>query len=285
MRILPLSFSLITIFSLSACVHVNVEENQMIRPDRLTNYKRTQVFTTATLNQLLPKASLKEEFIEITPELKLAGLSMVQADAKVTVLYFGGNLSHVDDSAKFLSRTVGSCPLNFSSFDYRGYGRTAGEPSVDTLKDDALRIYDYVRAQNKGPLVVHGHSLGSFMAGYIAQNRQIDALILETTATTVNAMIQAKTPWYAAPFIKVDVAAGLQAVDNARAISQFRGKSLVISAEKDTQTPHELGRQVFDAIPSADKRYFLVPDAGHSGLLARENVKNIYCDFIKTAAN
>lgn len=277
-----LIWSICCLLLLSACKNIVIDESAFIRPDSVVPYHPKTRFDETVLEKLLHQATLKEEIISVNAELALKGLSVQQTGAAVTVLYFGGNRSHIDDAAATLSKTVGSCPIHFTMFDYRGYGRTNGHPTVDNLKDDALRIYDKVRAQTKGPLIIHGHSLGSFMTGYIAQHRPVDGIILETTATNVRDIMRLRTPWYARPFIQASFAPSLLEIDNAKAVSAFTGKSLILSAENDQTTPAELGRQVFDAISNPKKQYMLVAGAGHNEVLQHQEVQRSYCHFVQS---
>ncbi len=275
-------FSLCIILSLSACKSVIIEESQFIRPDSIAPYQSKGKFDDQALAKLLPNASLKEEQIAIDSQVQLNGFSVKQTPASVTVLYFGGNRSHIDDAAKVISRSVGSCPINFTMFDYRGYGRTNGNPNVINLEEDALRIYDYVKANTSGRLIIHGHSLGSFMTAYVAQHRPVDGIILETTATKVSDILRLRTPWYVKPFIRFEIVPSLQAIDNTNALAQYKGKSLVISAENDQTTPPELGLAVFQAIPAKEKQHLFVKDAGHNNLLDKKEVQTSYCEFVQS---
>lgn len=93
--------------SLVACKSVKVEESMFIRPDSVVPYQMKAAFDVDALQKILPQAALTEESIAVEPTLRLQGLSVKQPQAKVTVLYFGGNRSHIDDMAGILSRQVG----------------------------------------------------------------------------------------------------------------------------------------------------------------------------------
>jgi pimeloyl-ACP methyl ester carboxylesterase len=267
---------------LSACKSVVVEESQFIRPDTIAPYQSKGKFDNEALAKLISNAALKDESITVDPLLQLNGFSVKQTPAAVTVLYFGGNRSHIDDAAKIIGRHVGGCPINFTMFDYRGYGRTKGNPNVSNLKEDALRIYDYVKANTTGTLIIHGHSLGSFMTAYVAQQRQVDGIILETTATSVKDILRLRTPWYIKPFIQFKIVPSLQEIDNTNALAQYQGKSLVISAENDQTTPPELGLAVYQSIPSSNKKHLFVAGAGHNNLLEKKEVRSAYCEFVQS---
>ena len=266
---------------LVACMHVDITDKQYIRPDSSTGYKLRQKLTQDDIQKINPAVQLKDETVIAADQTKLEGAAFQQNGSKVTVLYFGGNLSHVEDSLPFMLKNIGSCNVNLVSFDYRGYGRTLGVPDIKNMQEDALKIYDAMRAKTTGKLVVHGHSMGSFATGFIAEQRQPDGIILETTASNVRDMVSLSTPWYAKPFVSINIQDSLQQVDNIRAMSHYQGPALVLTAEKDKLTPAELGQKVYEAIPSRTKRQLFIKDAGHNGLLRRSDVQKAYCEYIQ----
>lgn len=278
------AIALLTASSLSACISVNVDEKQFIRPDKLTGYQRKAPLTNEDLQKIKPGTQLVEKSIPVEAELSLNGLQMRVDGNSPTILYFGGNLSHADESLKSLARQTSACTPNIVSFDYRGYGRTKGEPTIQSLQEDALRIYDDVRKNTNGKLYLHGQSLGSFMTGYIMQNRSVDGVILEATATTLPEVVNYKTPWYAVPFVRFSFEPSTLLVNNVKAVSQFQQKSLVIVGENDDLFGPELGKKVFDAIPSARKQLVLVKNGPHIGMMNKAEVQQAFCSFINDSS-
>ena len=278
---LTLIFSLLT--SLSACMTVKVTEKDFIRPDRLTGYKAKESFTSAAAQTMKAGVQVQEQSIKVDESLSLNGLRLVAdggSDARPTILYFGGNLSHADESLRSLTRQTAACTPNIISYDYRGYGRTQGEPSIATLQQDALRIYDAVRQTTKGKLYLHGQSLGSFMSGHIMQNRHVDGVILEATATTISDVVDFKTPWYAVPLVRFEYEPSTQWINNQKAVSAYQNKSLVIVGENDDLFGPDLGKRVFEAIPASNKRLLVVKNGPHTGMMARPEVQEAVCQFI-----
>lgn len=275
---------MLAVCSLSACQSLVIKDLDLIRPDNLTGYKTKGMFDQAKLQKTLPQAQLKEEEIvlpqEGTEAVKLKGVHVSLPEAKTTVLYFGGNLTHVDENAPILAKLSAACPANFTTFDYRGYGRTNGQPDALLLKEDALRIYDFVRASTSGKLLVYGYSLGGFMASHIAANRSIDGLVLEGSATTPADVVDAQIPWYFKPFVNVTISDNLKTIDNLTATSQYKGKILVITGGKDTTMPAYLGQQLYDNSPSQEKQYVFVENGTHSNLTNDARVKAQYCELL-----
>lgn len=281
MRIQFFVWSFALMFSLTGCVSFHINDNDVMKPDRLSGYQVKKPFDNDELTKRLPLAKLEIESVTVSPEVSLGGLSILQDQAQVSVLFFPGGGDHVDNAAKTIASTIGKCAINISLYDYRGFGRSTGEHTMERMKEDALRLYDQLRAKTKGRLIVHGYSMGSFMAAHVAQHRQPDGLILQATANTMGAVIDTRVPAWIRAIIRIDLADDLRAIDNVNAVSHYAGKSLVIAGELDTQTPPALGRLVFDAIAAKDKRFLLVKEGSHSNLLQSEEVKSAYCSFIE----
>jgi hypothetical protein len=202
----------------------------------------------------------------------------------VTVLYFGGNAFHLDRHGAQLLPLLASCGTDVAVFDYRGYGRSSGEPSVATMAADALRAFDRVSAGAPGRVIVHGQSLGSFMAAHVARQRpQACALVLEATSTTVQDWAAANVPWYARPFLRVEVAESLRGVDNVAAVTGYRGASLVLAGDGDKITPLPLAQKVYAALPGA-KQWLVAQGAGHNTIFGHKDVMPAYCSFVNRAA-
>ena len=77
--------------------------------------------------------------------------------------------------------------MNFLVTDYRGYGESAGTPSVSTMMADSLTVFNglrnFLRQEGRtGPLLVMGRSLGSACAIEIAhrQDGDLTGLIVES---------------------------------------------------------------------------------------------------------
>ena len=278
--VLSIFIASLLLSSVTACT-TTIEERNFIRPDRLSGYKSERVFSSS---KLPPSATVDEQTIKTENNIELKGLAVRQPGANVTVLYFGGNMFHIDDHATKVLPILSSCGVNSAVFDYRGYGRSQGEPTIANMKSDALRIFDFVNAQNPGKVIVHGHSLGGMVAGYVAQQRPALGLVLESTANNVQDWANANLPWYAKPFLSLEISPALRELDNTQASFKVTGGSLVMVGDHDKITPSVLGRKVFDSIPSPSKKMLIIAGAGHMGVLAHPDTAPTYCAFITTLA-
>jgi hypothetical protein len=266
--------------SLSACTTIRIEEKDVIRPDR---YRRPDAVLDA--GRLVPGAKVADQTLALPQGPVLGGVTVAQGRHPVALLYFGGNSFQLDRHGARVLPPMLACGVDVTVFDYRGFGRSQGQATVAAMADDALRVYDHVRARHPGGVVVHGHSLGSFIAAHVAAQRpDVRGLVLETTATNAQDWAQRNVPWYVRPFVRVELADALKGVDNQTSARKYQGPALVLAAGKDRMTPAELGRKVYEALPGTGKRWVLVEQAGHNSVLHDAQAHATYCDFVRGSA-
>lgn len=280
-RLGALVLSLGLALTLSACKTIHVAEHDMLRSNAaLKNPPLAPVFDTAAAQKVWPQASVTEWQVPVAPDLALRALHVQRPGAKATALFFGGNLFRADETAASLMRTWADAPVNLVLVDHRGHGRSPGSPTVALVAEDAVKLYDYTRARTSGPLLVGGFSLGSFVAGHVAQQRPVDGLALVGTGTTVPDLVRGQIPWYATPFVALKIDPALETVDNLRAVAAVKAPAVVVSGAEDRTTPPSAARRVFEALPSQSKRWVLVPDATHGNLLSRPATRQALAELV-----
>ncbi|MCA0177692.1 MAG: alpha/beta hydrolase [Proteobacteria bacterium] len=206
------------------------------------------------------------------------GLSQTTAQARGSVLFFQGSGEVLDREGATRLWQFERLGLNAYVFDRRGLGQTGGDASVDALADDALALYDAVRARTQGPLLVHGFSLGSVLAAHVARHRPVDALLLEGATPNLQAYLDAHLPWYAKAFARVEPAPALLRYDTLAALVDYRGPVLVVTGEADTNTVPALGEALYAGLASPRKRWALVAGAPHRALVTPQGAA-LYADY------
>ena len=214
---------------------------------------------------------------------KLAAAYVVTPGADVDILYFGGNASRIDDYGGELAELVAPLRANLFLSDYRGYGRSTGQPTLDSIEQDALAIFDYVRERSGGrPIVVHGLSLGSFLAANVAVNRPVAGLVLESTAPDVNEWAHANVPFYARPFVRLKIAPALLTRSNTEALRTYTGPLLLLTGSKDPVTPPRFAQKLAATSASSVKRAVIVPGASHGDAMMFPLAAKEYAAFLDT---
>jgi uncharacterized protein len=256
---------------LAGCKTITLEERHLIHPDARSG---------KAPKQRLALPGVEELALARPDGAVLQGVLLAQPGAKRTVLYFGGNLFHLDDAGGRVAATFARCGVNLAMVDYRGYGRSSGTPTMQNMGDDALAAFDYLNQRYPGAVAVHGMSLGSFVAAHVARQRDVAALVLEGSTTNARDVINASIPWYYKPFIRMRLAPSLQAIDNTEAAAQVRAPTLMLTGELDTATPPALAMKVFDALAAPRKQFVLAPGAGHEDVLSQPGTAAALCTFL-----
>ena len=185
---------------------------------------------------------------------------MVQApNSPAVVLWAHGNAGNMLHRLDYLSKLHQQGVTAFL-FDYRGYGRSEGQPSEKGLYDDAEAAYDVLAQRYHVPpqrLILFGQSLGTAMIGELALRRRAAGVILETPFPSVEAMAHQH---YGSFPLHLLLQARYRLIDR---VPKIRVPILVLHGDQDQLIPIVLGRQVFDAA-NEPKTWYMIPGAEHN---------------------
>jgi hypothetical protein len=209
-------------------------------------------------------AGLAYEPVTITTEdsVTLDGWFVPASQARGLLLFFhgnAGNISHRLDSLKIFNE-LGLATL---IFDYRGYGRSDGEPSEEGTYRDAEAAWRFVTEGRHVPpreVVLFGRSLGAAVATHLATRHTPGALIIESAFTSVP-----------------DLAAELYPFLPARWLTRFRYSTqadlvsvlcplLIVHSRDDEIIPFAHGQRLF-AVANEPKRLLELRGGHNDGFL------------------
>jgi fermentation-respiration switch protein FrsA (DUF1100 family) len=190
---------------------------------------------------------------------ELSGWFVPANDARATLLFChgnAGNISHRLDSLLIFHRLR----LSTFIFDYRGYGQSQGSASEKGTYLDAQAAWDHLVNVRKVPpdhVVVFGRSLGGPIAAWAAKENSPEALILESTFTSLPDVGARLYPWLPVRLIS---RFRYSTRDHVR---QVKCPLLVIHSPDDELIPYALGRKVFEA--ANEPKEFLEITGPHNG--------------------
>jgi alpha-beta hydrolase superfamily lysophospholipase len=198
-------------------------------------------------------------------------------NAPVLVMFGGsGNLIKRHDGAargfaRFVSRVVW--------YDYRGYGFSSGTAHFETLRSDALRIFDAVAHAPvvRKNVVVLGYSMGTAIADYVAVKRPVRGLILAapwSDYVTTSEYSDPKHRYRLSPRALADF-------DETAMIEAIREPLLVVQGTKDDAIPPTQGRQLEALAASTDKRFVPILGAKHDWLLENTQTQTALHRFLE----
>jgi len=223
-----------------------------------------------------------EELQILTPDsLSLSGWFIKNPAATGTVLYFGGN-GFVMVTSFHIIKSIIDQNVNLLVFDYRGYGQNDGVPSVAGLKSDGLAAYDFLVREKQIPperLILHGHSLGSFIASFVASERSAAGLVLECPVTDAKDWTGRLVPWFIKPLVRFEIEPALLENSNVKRLSTIEMPLLILGGSNDQITPPGMAKKLFQVAKSADKQLKLIPDGGHNDLPQHEEYRAALAGF------
>lgn len=251
----------LTALLLTGCMTFQVSEKHLLMPDR--------AITPSNIDATAPGYQMRELQLPTSDGVRLYGQLFTHPEARVSVLYFGGNNFRIQQNSRNMLEHYSKLGVNLMIVDHRGYGASEGVPSIETLFSDGVNTFDRIKQELPNqPIIVHGFSLGSFIAGHVAKQRPVDALILEGSATNAEDWAAATTPFFAKPFISVEIEPKLLAINNKDNLTTLRAPLLIVVGENDSQTPPSLSKKLYaEASQARYREYVEVPDLGHFSAL------------------
>jgi pimeloyl-ACP methyl ester carboxylesterase len=166
---------------------------------------------------------------------------------KATIFVFHGSGSKVANWTNLLE------PLLVDGYqlflmEYRGFGKSEGDASHETVMADAHRAFLYLidREDVKDrPLLVLGQSYGGQLAINVAARypENVDVLITEGAFTSFRKIAIHSTPWIGKPFTWALVG---NPYNSLKLIQGAAMPTLVIHSQDDDVVPFFMGEQLFD---------------------------------------
>jgi len=268
---------LLLILALAACT-AEVRETDLLRP--ITGGG----LAVEMLAKAAPAYRLSEERIAVNGAT-LYAVHLTQPGSRATILYFGGNGYTIGRYGAWTASIFAALGVDLMIVDHRGYGLSTGTPTVAALGEDGLAVFDHLAGElgPSGRIVVHGQSLGSFIAGHVAARRRAAGVVLESSATTAEQWMQAATPGLAKPFLKTHIDDALKGRGNLANMPLIEEPLLLFVGTRDRTTPPLLSRALYAASPLPPGRKTLVEVAGatHVDALTKPQAIAAYRAFLE----
>lgn len=210
----------------------------------------------------LTPADLKLEFEDLTLHaadgVALAAWYLPHAAPRGTVLFCHGNADNLGDITPTL-QTLHRLGFAVLALDYRGYGRSAGQPTEAGLYADAEAAWRYLVETRREPperIVIVGRSLGGAVAIELASRHTPAALVVECTFTS---MVDIGRREY--PLLPVGLIC-THRYESLRRVGRISCPKLFLHGRDDELIPLENARRLFDA--ACEPKQFIETPGGHN---------------------
>jgi fermentation-respiration switch protein FrsA (DUF1100 family) len=204
----------------------------------------------------------EDVYFEAADGTKLNGWYVEHPAPRAVVLFAHGNGEHVARLAPTLRMLRDHLRVSVFAWDYRGYGRSEGKPHEKNLLSDA-RVAHLWLASRAGvrpeDVVLYGRSLGGAVAVGLAAEHPVRGMVLERTFASMVDTAAFHFPWLPVRWLMRNRYPSIER------IAGYQGPLLQCHGTADRIVPFEMGKRLFDAATTPNKRFFVVEDGDHNG--------------------
>ena len=198
---------------------------------------------------------------------------IVNPGRKRALVYFGGNSEPIQQHRGNFARWFPDHTVYLVS--YRGFGASEGEPSEESLANDALALFDHVRRQHPRTGVdVIGYSLGSGVAAHVAARRRVRRLALVTPYDTLIDVGQTHYRWLPVRLLARD------RYDSIANLARHKGPVLIVRAGRDAVIPAANTQRLIDSLPRPPQVLEL-PSADHGNVASARGFSRTLKEFFR----
>lgn len=191
---------------------------------------------------------------------RLHGWYCPRENPRAVVLYLHGNSGNLSHRADLLRDLQQRHRLSVFIFDYRGYGRSEGQPDENGILQDARAARNWLAARagiDQSQIVLMGRSLGGAVAVDLAAKEGARGLILQSTFTSLPDVAASK------PVIGSLASLMHGQLNSIDKIAAYRGPLLHSHGDADSIIPYDHGRKLF-AAANQPKRFVTIPGRDHN---------------------
>jgi len=154
-------------------------------------------------------------------------------------------------------------------YDYQGYGKSKGDPSVSGIVEDGLAAYDFLRKKEgwkPSQIVAYGESLGCAVTCQIAKKRDVAGVVLQSGFSSLPAAARDRFIWLN---LFPDFTFPQPQLNNCEILAQSHIPLLLIHGEKDEILPIKYADQMY-ASSAARKQFVRLKHSGHNDMFTAD---------------
>ena len=189
---------------------------------------------------------------------------------RAVILMTHGNAGHVADRAPLLRYLQSKARVAVFIFDYRGYGKSEGTPTVEGVLDDTRAARSQLRwmaSIKDSEMLLMGESLGGAIAVQLAAESAPRGLILQSTFSSLRDVANVHFPalsWLV-PEGKLNSCSALQ---------RYSGPLLLSHGTADRTIPLPLAEKLF-AAGNEPKQFIRIPRADHNNWISDDYLSHL----------
>lgn len=227
----------------------------------------------------IPRDRCEELWFETDDGEMLYGWYCRAKNPIASALYCHGNTGNLSNTAHVMPHLL-DAGINVLLFDYRGFGRSSGWPSLSGIIDDgvtAARLHEKIRPKHL-PSIIYGYSLGGGIAAQVVRRHPFDGLILQSTFTNLPDIARA-----AFPRVPLHLVSG-RLFDTIEVVRNIDMPVLIIHGTTDEVCPSWMAQQLHDSCGAGSKKLIMVEGGLHKDLFERPDAQNLIWEVNRFAS-
>ena len=202
-----------------------------------------------------------EYFLEPEKDVSINVLHFKAKDSKGLLLYFHGNKDNLNRWGA-IAQEFTTLDLDVVILDYRGYGKSMGIRSEESLYQDALFCYeDTIKRYNPKEIILMGRSLGTGIASWLANKVQKSKLILETPYYDMQDLMGAYLP---KKLLKAKLSFHLRTHEY---LKKTNFPILILQGTKDGVVPHKSAQKLYKSLDNPNASFITFKGGNHNNLV------------------
>jgi fermentation-respiration switch protein FrsA (DUF1100 family) len=252
---------------LAAARQLAAEQRELLREQTLRSTRRAPDEFFSLLPAKFPQGDwrpadtrFEDCWFRSADGLRLHGWLLVHPQPRCTVLVVHGNAGNLTHRAPLAVWLRDRCAASVLLFDYRGYGRSEGVPTITGLMDDARgarRLLAERAGTREQAIVLWGESLGGAIAVDLAARDGARGLVLVSTFASYREVGALHFPKLLVDALVAD------RLDSAATIGQYQGPLLQLHGTADRTIPLAHGQRLF-AAANDPKTFVELPGSDHN---------------------
>ncbi len=212
----------------------------------------------------------QDVFFAAEDNTKLHGWYCPADVPRAVVMVAHGNAGHVASRASWLRYLQTQAKVSVLMFDYRGYGRSEGTPSVQGAIKDARAARSKLcelASVKESEVLLMGESLGGAIVIQLAAESPPRGLILQSTFSSLRDIADIHYP-------KVAWLVPRDKLDSASQIVRYRGPLLQSHGNEDRTIPFSSGEKLFRSA-NEPKQFVTIEHGDHNNWLTDAYLKQL----------
>lgn len=190
------------------------------------------------------------------------------------IIYYHANTGSACDE-DFLKEIFEEINYSYIFVEYAGYAGDSRRPSKKYILQDVRNTNNFIKTLNYSELIIGGYSLGTGLASYHSTLTKADKIFLVSAYTSIADLAKQRTSIYPLSLLLTEN------YDNELYLQNYKEGLMVIHGGNDLVIPIELAKRLFNSVPTENKEFVEVKEAGHGDIFDYDETIDRIKGFIK----